>query len=68
MSSGATVSDFADAAMQRIRYLVAEALAEAEGIDREDQSIESGRFIVSARVFHGAAEIFAETRKRDADR
>lgn len=52
------------AALQRIRDLVETIVYEAEGIDDELRTIQSGQLVVAARVFAGAVEVFMEWSKR----
>ena len=47
------------AALQRIRDLVETIVYEAEGIDEELRTVQSGQLVVAARVFAGAVEVFA---------
>ena len=60
------MKDHSVAAMQRCQQLVETLVHEIEGIYENERTVQSSRLLVSARVFAGALEIFAEWAKLDS--
>lgn len=58
------MSDASTAALQRIQRLVETVVYEAEGIDEELRTVQSGQLMVAARVFAGCVDVFIEWSKR----